>query len=58
METEWTNLGDRVVDVDRGDLELALTEGLVQVVHTRRGLLGDTTNICARVYQIPYTDDR
>jgi hypothetical protein len=35
-------LGDRVVDVDGGDLESALSESLVQVVHTGGGLLGNT----------------
>ena len=35
-------LGDRVVDVDSGDLELVLLEHLVQVVDTGGGLLGDT----------------
>jgi hypothetical protein len=38
-------LGDRVVDVDGGDLEPALTEGLVQVVNTSGSLLGDTTDV-------------
>jgi hypothetical protein len=38
-------LGDRVVDVDGWDLEPALTEGLVKVVNTGSGLLGDTTDV-------------
>lgn len=37
-------LGDRVVDVDGGDLESVLSEGLVQVVDTGGGLLGDTVD--------------
>jgi hypothetical protein len=39
-------LGDRVVDVDGGDLELAVTEQLVEVVDTGGGLLGDTLDVC------------
>lgn len=35
-------LGDRVVDVDGGDLESAFSESLVQVVNTGGGLLRDT----------------
>jgi hypothetical protein len=35
-------LGDRVVDVDRGNKELALLEHSVKVVDTGGGLLGDT----------------
>jgi hypothetical protein len=35
-------LGDTVVNVDGGDLELALLEHAVQVVDTGGGLLGDT----------------
>eukprot|EP00128_Syssomonas_multiformis_P016851 Colp12_sorted_trinity150504_noHs@2414 len=35
-------LGDGVVDVDGGALELTLLHHLVQVVHTSGGLLGDT----------------
>jgi len=35
-------LGNRVVDVDGGDLELAVTEELVKVVDTGGGLLRDT----------------
>ena len=37
-------LGNRVVDVDGRNLELALTEHLVQMVNTGGGLLGETTN--------------
>ena len=40
--------GDRVVDVDGGNLELAILEGLVQVVNTSSSLLRDTTDIYAR----------
>jgi len=35
-------LGDRVIDVDGGDLELSLLQHLVQVVDTSGGLLGDS----------------
>lgn len=38
-------LGDRVIDVDGGDLEFALAESLVQMMNTSRGLLGDTLAI-------------
>lgn len=38
-------LGDRVVDVDGGDLELAVTESLVEVVDTGGGLLRDTADV-------------
>lgn len=38
-------LCNRVVDVDRRDLELALLEELVEVVDTGRGLLGDTLDV-------------
>jgi hypothetical protein len=37
-------LGDRVVDVDGRDLELAITESLVEVVDTSGGFLRDTAN--------------
>jgi hypothetical protein len=37
-------LGDRVVDVDGGDLELAVLEHLVEVVDTGGGLLRDTVD--------------
>jgi len=39
-------LGHGVIDIDRGDLELALTEGLVEVVDTGGGLLRDTVDAC------------
>jgi hypothetical protein len=39
-------LGDRVVDVDGGDLELAVAESLVEVVDTGGGLLRDTLDVC------------
>lgn len=32
-------LGDGVIDVDGGDLELAITEGLIKVVNASGGLL-------------------
>lgn len=38
-------LGDRVVDVDGRDLELAIPEGLVEVVNTGGGLLGEAANV-------------
>ena len=38
-------LGDRVVDVDSRDLELSLTESLVEVVDTGGGLLRNTADI-------------
>ena len=38
-------LGDGVVDVDGGDLELAVAEGLVEVVDTGGGLLRDTLDV-------------
>lgn len=38
-------LGDGVVDVDGGDLELALSESLVEVVNTGGGLLRDTLDL-------------
>jgi hypothetical protein len=38
-------LGDRVVDVDCGGLELAVPESLVEVVDTGGGLLGDTLDV-------------
>ena len=38
-------LGDGVVDVDGGDLELAVSESLVEVVNTGGGLLGDTSAV-------------
>ena len=38
-------LGHRVVNVDGGNLEFALTEGLVQVVNTGGGLLRNTLDI-------------
>lgn len=38
-------LGDRVVDVDGGNLELVLLEHLVQVVDTGGGLLRDTLDV-------------
>lgn len=38
-------LGDTVVDVDGGDLELALLQHAVQVVDTSGGLLGDTVAV-------------
>ena len=38
-------LGDRVVDIDGGNLELTLTERLVEVVNTGRGLLRDTADV-------------
>jgi hypothetical protein len=38
-------LGDGVVDVDSRDLEFTFTEGLVEVVDTGRGLLGETPDI-------------
>lgn len=37
--------GDRVVDVDGGDLELAVTESLVQVVDTGGCLFRYTANV-------------
>jgi len=37
-------LGNGVVDVDGGDLELALLVELVEVVNTGGGLLGDTVD--------------
>ncbi len=37
-------LGDGVVDVDSGHLELAVTEHLVEVVDTGGGLLGQATD--------------
>ena len=37
-------LGDRVVDVNGGDLELAITESLVQVMNTGGGFLRNTVN--------------
>jgi hypothetical protein len=38
-------LGDRVVDVDCGGLELAVPESLVEVVDTGGGLLRDTLDV-------------
>ena len=38
-------LGDRVVDVDGGDLELAVSEKLVEVVDTGGGLLRNTSAV-------------
>lgn len=38
-------LGDTVVDVDGRDLELTITEGLVEVMDTGRSLFGDTFDI-------------
>lgn len=37
-------LGDRVVDVDGGDFQLALFQHLVQVVDACGGFLGHTTD--------------
>ena len=37
-------LGDGVVDVDGGDLELAITEHLVEVMNAGGGLLGKTAD--------------
>lgn len=42
-------LGDGVVDVDGGNLEAALTEGLVKVVYTGGGLLRDTADVCTKI---------
>lgn len=39
-------LGNGVVDVDGGDLELALLVELVEVVNTGGGLLGNTVDAC------------
>ena len=39
-------LCDGVVDVDGGDLQLAVLQHLVQVVNTGGGLLGDTLDSC------------
>ncbi len=38
-------LRDRVVDVDGGDLQFAVTEHLVQMVDTGRGLLGQAADV-------------
>lgn len=38
-------LGNRVVDVDGRNLELALSEGLVEMVNAGGGLLRNTTDI-------------
>jgi hypothetical protein len=38
-------LGDGVIDVDGGDLELSVTECLVEVVNTSGSLLRDTTDL-------------
>jgi hypothetical protein len=38
-------LGDGVVDVDCGGLELTVPESLVEVVDTGGGLLGDTLDV-------------
>jgi hypothetical protein len=38
-------LGDRVVDVDGGNLESSLPESLVQVVNSGSGLLGNTLDL-------------
>lgn len=38
-------LSDGVIDVDGGDLELSVTECLVEVVNTSGGLLRDTTDL-------------
>jgi len=38
-------LGDTVVDVDGRNLELPVTEGLVEVMDTGSGLFGDTLDI-------------
>lgn len=45
VEVVELGLGDRVVDVDGGNLELALLEHLVQVVDTGGGLLRDTLDL-------------
>lgn len=37
-------LGDRVVDIDSRNLELAITKSLVQVVNTGGGLFRDSTD--------------
>ena len=37
-------LGDGVVDVNGGNLELAITEGLVEVVNTSGGFLRNTVD--------------
>ncbi len=39
-------LRDRVVDIDGGDLELTLTQGLVKVMNTSGRLFGDTFDVC------------
>ena len=46
VEVVELRLSDGVVDVDGGNLELALTEHLVQMMNTGGGFLGQTTDIC------------
>ena len=45
VEVVELRLSDGVVDVDGGNLELALTHHAVEVVHTSRCLLGETTDV-------------
>lgn len=44
-------LGDGVVDVDGGDLELAIAESLVEVVDTSGGLLRNTADTYTTRFQ-------
>ena len=45
-------LGDGVVDVDSGNLQLAITEHLVQVVNTGSGLLGQALDVCKTLMRL------
>jgi hypothetical protein len=45
LELTELGLGHRVVHVDGGDLELAITESLVEVVHASGSLLRHTADI-------------
>lgn len=48
-------LGDRIVHVDRGELELSLLHAAVQVVDSSGGLLGQTYSVSTRqAFQAPF----
>ncbi len=57
VEVVELGLGDRVVDVDGGNLQLALLEHAVQVVDTSCGLLTHTLKISKREQSINNTKD-
>lgn len=42
-------LGDRIIDIDGSDLELAISMHAVEVVNTSSGLLGETSDVAEKI---------